>query len=282
MASRYPLTTRARSADREATCAQLDTAFGDGQLDEKEYTARVELAHSSQTLGDLAVLTEDLQATGAPLPRPPRRLPVFAPLLAAAAIAAVIGGYLAVRTGDDDAPPATAESSETDGASGFAPIDAAGIESIVIANPTPTSAEGMATIFERYREKFGDSLVDSMSLYSGGHASVTRSLPAQPNREVRYDYRGGFTQSQTPSSRSVDTPTIDLASINIDAVGGHLATAPALLNIPDGAVNHMSIETSHRGGPVIRVFVSNDFSENAHLELGLDGALLQARPFGGN
>ena len=60
-------TTRARDADREATCAVLDSAFADGQLTAAEHDELTELAAVAVTLGDLEELTFDLQ-TEASLP----------------------------------------------------------------------------------------------------------------------------------------------------------------------------------------------------------------------
>ena len=274
MAHRYPPETRARNADRESTCTRLDSAFGDGQLDEQEYAARTELARTSRTLGDLAVLTEDLQTVDPPAPRPPRALPVLAAAVAVASVVAAVGAYALVRDGGDDR--AGADPAAVVG------VDGDALAPIVIPHPSPVTAEGMALVFERYRDKFGDTVVDEMNLYASGHASLDRALPAEPNRGVSYSYRGGFTRSgQATTSRRIDTPTIDLATIDVAAIARHLDTAPAGLNVPDGTVDHISIETDRDGAAGLRVFVRNDFSESGYLELTPAGELLRSRPFEG-
>src|SRR4051812_9740296 len=61
---------RVSEAEREDTADRLRDAAGDGRLDADELEQRVEAAYSARTVGDLAVLTQDLPAR--PPPDAPR------------------------------------------------------------------------------------------------------------------------------------------------------------------------------------------------------------------
>jgi hypothetical protein len=60
--TRRPRDLRASDADRERVVALLAEAASDGRLTLDEHATRVQDAYRAQTLGDLAVLTEDLVA----------------------------------------------------------------------------------------------------------------------------------------------------------------------------------------------------------------------------
>ncbi|QSE80925.1 DUF1707 SHOCT-like domain-containing protein [Rhodococcus koreensis] len=273
MASRYPPNTRARDIDRANTSALLDAAFGDGQINKAEHRAMSELASEARTLADLDVLVGDLQrpADAPPDARPPRDTarPWFPLAVAAVAVAAAVGAFT-LADGDDAEATVTPVAQQ---------IDFDAVEPLVVATPNPVSPEGMKVFLDRYRAKFGDLIVDDLTLYEGGHASLERALPLEPNRMVSYDYRGGFTPSGTPTTRKVDTPVFDLTTLNLDRIGGTVAGAPVSLNVPDGKVSHISFQTGS-AGPTVSVYVNNEFSESGYMELTPSGEPLSVRPFG--
>ncbi|HEY1322467.1 MAG TPA: DUF1707 domain-containing protein [Streptosporangiaceae bacterium] len=63
--TRRPHDLRASDADRERVVAVLAEAASDGRLSLEEHAGRVQRAYSARTLGELAVLTEDLLAPSA-------------------------------------------------------------------------------------------------------------------------------------------------------------------------------------------------------------------------
>ncbi|MFC9550178.1 DUF1707 domain-containing protein [Rhodococcus sp. NPDC056960] len=273
MASRYPPNTRARDVDRANTSALLDAAFGDGQINEAEHRAMSDLAAESRTLADLDVLVSDLQrpADAPPDATPPRDTARhwFPVAVAAAAVVAAVGAFTLV---DSDDAQATATPAAQQ-------VDFDSVQPLVVPTPSPVTPDGMKLFLDRYRAKFGDLVVDELSLYEAGHGSLERALPLEPNRVVSYDYRGGFTLSGTPTTRKVDTPTFDLSTLNLDRIGGTVLGAPVSLNVPDGKVSHISFQTDS-GGPTVSIYVNNEFSESGHMELAPSGEPLSVRPFG--
>ncbi|MEV5836706.1 DUF1707 domain-containing protein [Nocardia sp. NPDC052112] len=284
---RYPDHTRARDADRDTTGQLLDSARRDGQLTEEEHQTLGELAQGAKTLGDLADLVDDLQRpTDAPLPPTPprsnRRRWYVIGVTAASVCSAVAAFALTSGAAISDAPPVAPV--------GAAVPDLGAVQPVVVATPNLLTREGVTHFLAKYRAKFGDPQVDALTLF-GDYATVARAVPGQPNRQVRYDYRGGFAQSGAPVSRKTDTPAADLTELNVAAVSDLLATAPTVLKVPNGVVTHMDVEVDATGGyssygiakgaTIVRIFAGNQFNESGYLLLTLAGQIVRAWPFEG-
>ncbi|MCQ4119685.1 DUF1707 SHOCT-like domain-containing protein [Rhodococcus tibetensis] len=274
MASRYPANTRARDIDRASTAAILDAAFGDGQLSQEEHRAMTELAAGARTLDELEALVGDLQrpADAPPEARPPRetRRHLFTAAVAAAAVIAAVGAFTLTDSDDAQVPAPAAQP---------AALDLGAAQPVVIPTPDLTTREGMALFIDQYRAKFGDTVVDELNLYPG-HANFERAQPWEPNRLVKYDYQGGFSRSGPPTTRKIDTPTIDLTSLDLDALAGIVAGAPTKINVPDAHIVYLGIDTDG-GTPLVRIYASNDFDESGMIVVTPAGALLRVSPFGG-
>ncbi len=265
---RYPVGTRAGTADRAAACALLDAGLADGQLTAADHRALTELAGEARTLVELAELTDDLQrSAGAPAdPRPPRsyRGQLFAVALVVVTVAAVVGGFTLTHRDAEAAKVAAA-----------AVADLGVITPKVVPLPQLFTTEGLTLFREQYRAKFGDTLVDDLNLYPTW-ASITR-VP-QPNRSVRFDYRGGFQQSGAVESRRSGSGTVDLAMLDIPAIMRLAADAPKLLQVDQGAISLIEYQFGD-GVPVVSIFVSNEFKESGHLTATPAGAVIRAYPF---
>ncbi|MFE3290251.1 DUF1707 domain-containing protein [Rhodococcus sp. NPDC059234] len=275
MASRYPPGTRARDADRDAVRALLDAARADGQLSEPEHGARTGLCAEARTLADLSVLVGDLQqpldAPRAPVPPAPTpRHRFWVGVAAAAAAAAAVGAFLFVSHDDADAAPAAAPDTAVD-------LDA--LPPLVKPTPSLVTREGVEQFIADYRAEFGDTVVDDLDLFPA-HAGVNRAVPREPNRRVEYLYRGGFDPRSDPTTRKLDTPTFDLATIDTAILERLLAGAVASTNVPGGAVTGISVEADE-GAPAVRISVGNEFSESGYLEVTPAGKPLEVHPFGG-
>lgn len=283
----YPPGTRARDADRAAASELLARAFGEGQLTEEEYRAHAELLAEAATLGDLADLTTDLQGPRrTPVaPRPPgtgRRV-VGTAVLGVAALAVAFGAFTLTARDPEPAaaaPPAAAGPETVQPG----PVDSDGIAPVVIATPDLLTDAGLAQFVADYRAEFGDTLTDDITLFAD-HASVERSVPGQPNRLVQYTYRWGFRQDRDVTTRKLDTPVIDLATVNLAAVAAVAADAGALMKVPDGAVSMIQFTfhplSAGEERPVVAVYADNSFDESGHLLLDLSGAVLRVWPFEG-
>ncbi|MEU6562308.1 DUF1707 SHOCT-like domain-containing protein [Nocardia nova] len=268
---RYPDRIRARDEDRALTCRALDTALADGQLSAEEHRTLTELTAEARTLGDLAGLTEDLQKPARapidPRTRPRPRALWFAGAVVVAVVLAAVGGYRLTHT---SAPPLVPVA---------APMEQA-VAAEVIETPDLTTAAGIEHFFHRYQEKFGDTVVDELTLFPE-YASVDRTTPAQPNRVVDYSFRGGFLASSAMTKRTADKPIFDLATVNLSALGDLLGRAVAMTKVDGGAVTHISMGIdSIEEVPTIDIFVGNKFSESGFLEVTPAGELIRAYPFG--
>lgn len=282
MARPYPPSTRATDTDRSAVLALLDAAFADGQLDAAEHDLRADLLADARTLGDLAALVEDLQDATPPRPTtsvregstsadPATRARRFLVGTLVAAAAAAIGAFWFV--GREDAPEVAAPVGAT-------VENVAALPPRVVATPDLRTVEGFAQFVEDYRAKFGDTVVDDLTIWDK-YAMFTRAMPQQPNREIEYSYRYGFAPAYDPTTRNLDTPTLDLADVDQPALARLLAEAPSMLNVPDGEISHISVDPADRSGPAsIRVVMSNEYSESGNLEASLAGEVLRTWPYG--
>ncbi|WP_280316917.1 DUF1707 SHOCT-like domain-containing protein [Nocardia wallacei] len=265
----YPPTVRAREADRAAACLILDAALGDGQLSADDHRALTELAGAAKTLGDLGELTADLQrpADAPAQPRRPRSYRgVFAAAVAVAAVCAAVAGVALTHR-------STAEPVATPG------VVPEAVQPLVVPMPAPATAEGFALIREQYRAKFGTTVVDDLSLYPG-HASLEAAPPGQPNRVIRWTYRGGFLPSGEPTTRPVDTPTFDLAAVDPGVLGRLVSQALEQTRVDGGAVTHIGLGPDTISGlPRISVYVGNEFSENGYLQATPAGDGVRVYPF---
>ncbi|WP_062993155.1 DUF1707 SHOCT-like domain-containing protein [Nocardia anaemiae] len=281
----YPSHTRARDTDRATTGDLLDSARRDGQLTEEEHQTLSELAQGAKTLGDLADLVDDLQRpTDAPLPPTPprsnrRRLYVIG-VCAASVCAAVAAFTLTGGVATSDAPHA---------ASVAAAPDLGTVQPVVVATPNLLTREGITHFLAKYREKFGDLQADELTLHDE-FATVARAVPGQPNRQIRYDYRGGFVPSGGAVSRKTDTPAADLAQLDVAALSDLLATAPTALTVPNGVVTHMEVGVDTggygsfgvvKGATIVRIFAGNQFNESGYFLLTPAGQVVRAWPFKG-
>ncbi|WP_169541928.1 DUF1707 SHOCT-like domain-containing protein [Nocardia jiangxiensis] len=268
---RYPDHIRARDEDRDLTWRALDVALADGQLSTEEHRTLTELTAEAKTLGDLAGLTEDLQKP-APAPIDPRskirpRAAWFAGAMVVVAIAAAVGGY---RLTHRSSPPLAPVS---------APVPQA-VQPLVIETPDLTTAAGFDKFRSLYRAKFGDTAVDQVSLFPE-YASIDRTTLAQPNRVADYDYRGGFLATSAMTTREKDKPILDLATVNVAALGDLINRSVALTKVEGGAVSHIIMDIdSITEAPTISVYVGNKFNERGYVEATPAGQLIRVSPFG--
>ncbi|WP_433712589.1 DUF1707 SHOCT-like domain-containing protein [Nocardia sp. CA-084685] len=280
---RYPDHTRARDVDRDTTRQLIDNARGDGQLSEDEHQTLTELAGEAKTLGELAQLVDDLQrpSGAAPPPQPPRsnRRRWYRIAVGAGAVCAAVAAFV-LTSGVSDTEPAPATA--------LVVVDLGSVQPLVIATPNLLTREGLTLFLGKYRDKFGDLQIDDLTLYPE-YAIVSRAVPGEPNRLIGYDYRGGFQQSSSVTSRKADKAAVDLAQLNVAAISDALASAPSTLRVANGVVTHMDVEINDAGaystfgipknGPYVTIYAGNKFNESGYLLLTPAGAVARAVPF---
>lgn len=222
---------------------------------------------TATTLGQLDLLVRDLQkATLRNAVAKVRRIDKIWYLAAASTIFAGLIGYLTFSA-DDSPPPPPPAAAEPVGP--LAPIVSSTLNTV--------TASGIGEFITRYSAKYGTTLIDSANFYDG-HASVTRAAAVSPNLEEDIDFRGGFTPSESSTSRAASTTTFDLASVDIDKLAGYLAGASANLNVPDAKVSHISMSSSGQD-PRISIYVDNELGASGSMELTPDGRPIRLSPF---
>lgn len=260
----YPARTRARSSDRTATIAALDTARADGQLDADEHAVMIELAAESRTLGDLSTLVAELHQRPDPPTKPRARRDRTRLVVIALASVAAVAFVVTVRD-PAEPPPATHHNSA-------APL--------VLPTPSPTTIAGFLHIRDDLDAKFGSAVVDTISYYPT-YAKLTREVASQGSFTADYTYYGGFQRATgAMPARARATIAIDLATVNTDALAVALADAATTLRVPDGKVRHFSIaaDTSTKR-PVISIHVGDEHSRSGFLTMAVSGELIRANPY---
>lgn len=268
-------TLRARDSDRVATCGLLDTALGDGQLTDDEHRERTAAAMSARTLGELDFLVDDLQVPTrlhADVPAPRRPVPVRAIAVAASALTAVVAAAVVLAGRDDAASEAVAPVAAADApAAAPAPDDPyADVTPIVVERIDPLTAVGIGKFRDAYLARFGDTLVDNASFHEG-YVSVDRMIDGEPYRSQDWSFRGGFDASSSPDTgRDPNLARLDLATLNLDALAGHLAGAADSVHVPGGTISHLIMRT-YDGTPEVMIYVENEQGMSGYLTVSPDG-----------
>lgn len=239
---------RVRDADRVDACALLDAARDNGQLTAQEHDDRAVKAMRAKTFGDLDGLIGDLQVPANLVDTPvvradrrprSRRWEVAAVVVAATALLGALVGWGARE---------------------------------VSGRPMPAlnTGRGLDALIADYREHYGDTMVDELTLYPG-YVIIERQAGNQTQR-IRYD--GGF-DSYTESARSSDAEAFDLATLDVPAIAGLIVGAPETVHAPGSPVGHIIIERPKKGqDPFVRVYVNNP-GDTGYLEVTPSGEPLR-------
>ncbi len=262
----------------------LDAGYSDGQLDAGEYRARTDAAMTATTLGELDALTADLQIpdhlleTVEPDPVPRRQIPgrlVAVAIAVLAAVATLVA--LVVTVNHDDDPPTPTETVAAP-APVRAPLPQGEPEPIVIEPIDTTTADGIEKFLRQFRDEFGDLQVDEVTFYPS-HVAFTRMFDGQSHRKQGWRFQGGFEPSGAPESRPLDTETIDLADMDVDALGGLIATGADRLAVPNGKVTYIIVEPQLiTGEKQIKLYAQNGDKQSGHLTARLDGTVTDVYP----
>ncbi|MFC9996418.1 DUF1707 domain-containing protein [Nocardia sp. NPDC127526] len=209
---------RVRDADRVDACALLDAARAEGELTEAEHTQRTAKAMRAQTFGDLDRLIHDLQIprnlADAPVVRVDRRKPSLrwqaaGVVVVVAALLGALGGCVARTTASN--PPL----------------------------PDPTTGPGIASFLAAYRDRYGDLMVDEVSLYPE-YVLAERATSDPERAEDIYYNASGFRIDST--SRDDSTTPLDLATLDVAKLARLIAGAPQTLGVPGGEITHVLID----------------------------------------
>jgi hypothetical protein len=106
-------------------------------------------------------------------------------------------------------------------------------------------------------------------------------VPGQPYISQDWTFRGGFAPGSTTPSREPDTPQVDLASLNLDALATYLAGAAESTRVPDGTISHLIMRADTTAGPEVMIYVENEAGMNGYLSVTPDGQQISVVPADG-
>lgn len=286
--------TRAKDSDRDGACRFLDQALADGQLSMAEHRERIGAATRAVTLAELSDLLADLQPTDsapAPVGEAGRSVAGTRDLVRAALLRlSVIGGRgiaIAAMVGVPllGAGIAWTVAKKTGSLVNFgvnvpAGLGVApdGVGAVVVAPPRQLhSVGGLTGLLEQMRTKFGDTTGYRLVVYPD-YAVLERADPAEPRRELRYSFRGGW-DGPTSSAADPKIEPVDLGGFDPKAAVGMLRGAPQTLGFKPGDItsSYLIVEPAddHSGGTVsLTAYVSSDYG-GGYLKFAGDGTVLR-------
>ncbi|WP_239008497.1 serine/threonine-protein kinase [Streptomyces sp. Tue 6075] len=140
--------------------------------------------------------------------------------------------------------------------------------------------DGARTAIDALKPLMGGTKVTDFTLY-GEHASAEAPLKSNAALYDRFSYRDGRAKNDDMGGTLTSgSTTIDLNSVDWDALPALLKTAERTLNIDDPESSYVIVDPSspfHNDRPVVRVYVS-DSHGGAFLTAGLDGRVIEKNP----
>jgi hypothetical protein len=278
---------RARDQDRDAAIEQIEAAYVDGEITSVDRDLRVGNALKASTLGELAMITRDLQTqtqTPAPAeaPRPPlrpRRLVI--PVVVMSVVA--VGVVLAFNAfGSDDPPESSTEQV-------VQPPDQPSPDQPSPGQQSPDQEEpadgftmtpaGMRAFVAAYEDQFGTSDVLEATFYADDRVILMVPTRGNSNRHERWSYKDEFTQDEGATTNASGEQPIDLRDLNVTALFENIQKAKRVLNVDHGELTHVNLTSTFEDVPVANIYVSNDFQESGYLRTALNGKVIRAYPF---
>lgn len=244
---------RARDADRVDACALLDNARAEGELTEAEHAQRTAAAMRARTFGDLDKLIDDLQipanlmASALIWPQRRnelRRWKIAIAALSTAAVVGALGGCVARSTVSKP------------------------------EMPDATTGAGLASFVAAYRDHFGDSIANDLTLYPD-YVVIERPSGTDDHDDY-YIYNGEFKQrSDVPRSSGVEP--LDMSTFDLPKLASVLAGAPASAGVPESAIAHIGIEHKTDKDPTVSIYAGQG-SRSGYLVVSTQGEPLSLYP----
>ncbi|WP_179892950.1 serine/threonine-protein kinase [Streptomyces sp. b84] len=171
------------------------------------------------------------------------------------------------------APAPVADGSDGSGDTGGSEEEAPEAEDLL----TP---EGARAAIKAMKPVMGGTKVTDFTLY-GDHASADAPLKSNAALYDSFSYRDGRAKNDDRGGTLTSgTTTIDLNSVDWDALPALLRTAEKTLNVDEPESRYVIVDPSspfHEDRPVLRVYVS-DSHGGAFLTAGLDGRVIEKNP----
>ncbi|MFI5483899.1 serine/threonine-protein kinase [Streptomyces rubiginosohelvolus] len=209
---------------------------------------------------------------------------VVSAVVIAGAILWTAGAFSSEGSGGDDLPrdrasapqvPAPTPDPIADGSDGSDEQDAPEAETANLLTP-----DGARTAIDALKPLMGGTKVTDFTLY-GEHASAEAPLKSNAALYDRFSYRDGRAKNDDMGGTLMSgSTTVDLDSVDWDALPALLKTAEKTLNVEDPESSYVIVDPSspfHDDRPVLRVYVS-DAHGGAFLTAELDGRVIEKNP----
>ncbi|MFF8964373.1 protein kinase [Streptomyces globisporus] len=217
-----------------------------------------------------------------------RRIGAAASVVSAVVIAGAVlwtsGAFSSESSGGDDRPrdrasapqvPAPTPDPIADGSDGSDEQDVPEPETADLLTP-----DGARAAIDALKPLMGGTKVTDFTLY-GEHASAEAPLKSNAALYDRFSYRDGRAKNDDMGGTLMSgTTTVDLVSVDWDALPALLRTAEKTLNVDDPESSYVIVDPSspfHDDRPVLRVYVS-DAHGGAFLTAELDGRVIEKNP----
>ncbi|MDX5575915.1 MULTISPECIES: serine/threonine-protein kinase [unclassified Streptomyces] len=175
--------------------------------------------------------------------------------------------------------PAADGSGGSDGAGASDPSDSSDEKDV----PEPENLltpDGARAAIKALKPLMGGTKVTDFTLY-GEHASAEAPLKSNAALYDRFSYRDGRAENDDMGGTLMSgSATIDLNSVDWDALPALLKTAEKTLNVDEPESRYVIVDPSspfHEDRPVLRVYVS-DSHGGAFLTAELDGRVIEKNP----
>ncbi|MFD3818186.1 serine/threonine-protein kinase [Streptomyces rubiginosohelvolus] len=206
---------------------------------------------------------------------------VVSAVVIAGAILWTAGAFSSEGSGGDDLPRDRASAPQVPAptpdpiADGSDEQDVPGADAANLLTP-----DGARTAIEALKPLMGGTKVTDFTLY-GEHASAEAPLKSNAALYDRFSYRDGRAKNDDMGGTLMSgSTTVDLDSVDWDALPALLKTAEKTLNVEDPESSYVIVDPSspfHDDRPVLRVYVS-DAHGGAFLTAELDGRVIEKNP----
>ncbi|WP_257134603.1 serine/threonine-protein kinase [Streptomyces sp. ms115] len=206
---------------------------------------------------------------------------VVSAVVIAGAILWTAGAFSTESSGGDDLPRDRASAPQVPAptsdpiADGSDEQDAPEAETANLLTP-----DGARTAIEALKPLMGGTKVTDFTLY-GEHVSAEAPLKSNAALYDRFSYRDGRAKNDDMGGTLMSgSTTVDLDSVDWDALPALLKTAEKTLNVADPESSYVIVDPSspfHDDRPVLRVYVS-DAHGGAFLTAELDGRVIEKNP----
>jgi len=289
-----------KDSDRSSLRDRIRRAVADGRISAADGDIRLRNVGSAQSVGELGLMTRELdqlEATIAPAPPgsgvpagvavpagprapgPARRLlPVLVAVVVLGVVGAGVAGLLAFSSGDapqtrlGDPVPITADVTSATPSPESSPAGAA----------YSLSPEGVRRFLQTYRQRFGTTRVVSATFY--GDYVVVQVPIAGTRRHSGWVYRpaGGFTDFGGAGANFPGSAAVDLSRLDVATLFANIARAKRVLHVAGSNQTYVNIDyrPAFDPAPNVNVYLSNRFHESGYLATRLDGRVERAYPFG--